>query len=123
MNRSELYDIAQQSSRKAGRIAAFGGLVTIVTFALALWQLLRLDQQLADRRKELAATTAQIKKVESERNRLLNENTQLKSERQLLKQNNRGLEEVVRLQQDRDYTNALAKVEEILHRDPGNEVA
>lgn len=123
IGREAVAEWSLRASRNANRITAIGALVVISAFAGGLALLFSLDREVTDKRTQLQSLVAQFQQVKQQKERLLQENSDLKRFRNALKRVNQELEDTVRLQQSRQYLKAWEKAYSILARDPENEVA
>lgn len=114
---------AFRSARRPAQIAALGALFVICAFTLSIWQLFRLTNEVAQQKQKVVETKRELLMLSEERKKLFEENTELKRQKLIIKQNNQKLEEAVKLQQNRDYVASLAKLQAIIQLDPQNEVA
>lgn len=119
-----------RAARGGNRISAVGFLAFLIGFAFAITQLVRLEHEVAEKKRELISTTAQLAQLrqeksalEDERKRLQKENQDLRQQKQELKKANQAMEEATRLQMNRQYEESLKKLAIVLRNDPENEVA
>lgn len=114
---------AFRAARRPAQIAAFGALFVICAFTLSVWQLFKLNEEVLVEKETVREAKRELLMLSVERQKLQEENTELKKQKLIIKRNNQKLEEAVRLQQNRDYAGSLAKLQAIIQADPQNEVA
>lgn len=103
-------------ANRAQLTSAIGILFLTTAFGISILQLFRLGDRVTQ-------MSQQVKSLGVEQKRLIQENSQLRQQAEQLKESNKLLDEAIHLNMNRDYTNSIIKIDQVLQQDPKNVTA